>query len=468
MSRLSKTVLTLTLFFVALAMSVPADAAGRQYKVLRWTEDWTWLETDMPADSDPFDSVKNVELGDDWRFSLGGSFRLRFEADDNRTLGASPVDDSELMLFRTFLHFQFQHANNFRWFAEFRYSDTWGEDRPVGAVFRDDPDVQNFFLEFKAAADTSHPVTFRIGRQELLFGAQRLISPLNWSSTRRTFDGISVDFKTPRTNTFVFATYPVMHEIHDIDSANDDMLLWGAHWTMKPADGHHVEAYGYFQDDDRDIYANEAATTMGDLQRNTLGARYLYTRDGWKADLEAALQSGDFGTDDISAWMFSGTGGYTWGDVAWKPSLDFGLDLASGDGDPTDGDRDTFNHLFPLGHAYFGHIDLNARQNMEAYRIGLTLKPRKGLKWVTTLHRFQLMQEEDALYSAGGGVIRRDPTGGSGDDVATELDVLLAYSWATHHSVALELTKWWSDDFIENTGDGDDAWFAWLAYEFKF
>jgi hypothetical protein len=28
-----------------------------------------------------------------------------------------------------------------------------------------------------------------VGRQELLYGAQRLISPLDWANTRRTFEG---------------------------------------------------------------------------------------------------------------------------------------------------------------------------------------------------------------------------------------------------------------------------------------
>ena len=162
MSRLSSQLVILTTLFVVLATCLPADAAGRKYKVLRWTEDWTWLETDMPADSDPFDSVKNVDLGGDWRFSLGGSFRLRAEADDNRTLGASSEEDSELFLFRSFLHWEFAYSNKFRWFSEVRYSDTFGEDRPVGAIFHDDFDFQNFFLEFRAAADTDHPVTFRV------------------------------------------------------------------------------------------------------------------------------------------------------------------------------------------------------------------------------------------------------------------------------------------------------------------
>ena len=52
--------------------------------------------------------------------------------------------------------------------------------------------------------------------------------------------------------------------------------------------------------------------------------------------------------------------GYTFFDAPTSPRLHVGFDYASGD----DGRSDrvgTFNQLFPLGHAYFGHIDTIAR-----------------------------------------------------------------------------------------------------------
>src|SRR5690606_12152179 len=36
----------------------------------------------------------------------------------------------------------------------------------------------------------------RAGRQELLYGNQRLVSPLDWSNTRRTFEGIRGLYKS--------------------------------------------------------------------------------------------------------------------------------------------------------------------------------------------------------------------------------------------------------------------------------
>jgi hypothetical protein len=41
----------------------------------------------------------------------------------------------------------------------------------------------------KVATFKEAPAYVRVGRQELLYGSQRLISTLDWANTRRTFQG---------------------------------------------------------------------------------------------------------------------------------------------------------------------------------------------------------------------------------------------------------------------------------------
>ena len=162
------------------------------------------------------------------------------------------------------------------------------------------------------------------------------------------------------------------------------------------------------------------------------------------------------------------TTAYTWNRTPWKPSLNIGLDLASGDDDPTDGRNQTFDQLFPLAHAYLGHIDLVARQNIRVARLQFGLNPRKRFTCVLFYHWFELDSPRDALYNAGAIPIRRDPTGASGREVATELDVLWTWNFAKNHFVGAEIMRWWSGSFIEATGDPDDAWRAWLGYELRY
>jgi hypothetical protein len=437
-----------------------------EMKLLRWEEDWSKLLAGM--ESDPFDGLKWQPLGGEWHLTSGGSVRIRPEWDDNRTLGASPVDSDALVRGRTFLHLDISHAKDFRWFVEARASDTWSSERPVPGSFEDDPDLENFFLEGTFASTTPHPVTLRVGRQELLFGSQRLVSPLDWASTRRNLDGVTLTSRTKRTKTVVFATHPVMREPDDIDSPDDDVLFWGVDATIRPWDGHLLEPYAYVLHDEKRVAAEDGGD-LGDSTRLTYGLRYeLSAADGWYAEAEVSLQDGHASRDDVRASSVSLTGGRQWKEAAWKPRLLAGVDLATGDGDPTDGERGTFNQLFPLGHAYLGHVDLVGRQNVEAARVQVEVWPFKGFKWETALHRFALEEERDSLYDAGGKGIRKDPTGMSGDGVATELDVIISYTWKRHHAVSLEICQWWSGDFIEQTGPGDDATFVWAAYDFRF
>ena len=453
------------------AAALPAAAAGptRTYSTLRYDEDWSWLVENPPETKDAFDPVKYREIGDTWHLTFGGSFRLRLENDWNKLLAGPPILRDSLVRSRAWLNLEIGHEKDFRWFMEVRAAETDETERPVAPLMHDDPDIRNFFFEGTFASTTPHPVSIRAGRQELLFGAQRLISPLDWSNGRRTWEGLSVIAKSKRTKTTVFATHPVENEPHDMDTAFGDVWFWGVYGTVKPKDGHVFDAYALVLDDARDNYTSELGGPKSELERDTFGARYDYqAKSGFLAETEWALQRGDVAGDDLSAWFGSLTVGYQWKDSKWKSKLTAGLDAASGDSDPADGDRGTFDPLFPLGHAYFGHVDLVGRSNIKSARLQFEAFPAKGFKWETALHRFWLFDETDALYDAAGKAIRRDATGASGDDVATELDMLFAYTFKTHHWVGFEICRWWSGDFVKDTGYGDDAWFVWMGYEFKF
>lgn len=453
----------------ALASVVPhAGAEGRTYKTVRADEDWSWLDATPPETGDAFDRVKHAEITDAWHLTFGGSFRVRFENDWNRGLAGPPILRDAVIKSKAALNMEIGHEKDFRWYAEIRAAETFENERAVPVFFHDDPDVQAFFVEGTFASETDHAVTIRGGRQEMLFGAQRLISPLDWWSTRRTFDGLAVIARSARTATTLFGMRPVGHDPHDIDKSLEEQTFWGVYSTFKPSAGHVVDAYGLVLEDSRDLHASEAGP-KGELERQTYGLRYDFRGEsGWLAETEWALQRGDFGGDDLSAWFGSATFGYKWKEARWKPRLTMGLDAASGDDDPADGDRGTFDPMFPDGHAFLGSMDLVGRSNVKAARLEFEAFPASRFKWSTTLHRFWLFDDQDALYDAGGKAIRRDATGASGDDVGTEVDMLFAYTFETHHWVGFEICRWWSGDFVEATGFPDDAWFVWLSYEFKF
>lgn len=449
--------------------SGPARAQEtRKYEMIRADEDWAWLDENPPETTDAFDAVKHAEFGEQWYTSLGGMFRMRYEDDENRRLSGPPILGDDDIRLRAAVNFEVGHAKDFRFYTEVRAADTLDETRPVAPFFHDDPDFLAFFVEGTVMSESSHPLTFRAGRQEMKLGAGRLVSPLDWWSTRRSFEGLRIIADTPRTSTSVFAVNTVDHEPHDADSRIEEQSFYGVYSTFKPTTEHLIDAYALVTEDTRDLYSSEAGI-KGDVQRTTLGLRYAYTGEqGWRAEVEAAAQRGDLAGDDVNAWFATASFGYKWAEAAWKPRLLVGVDSASGDEDPTDGDAGTFDPLFPDGHLYLGSMDLVGRSNIQAARLEVEVMPLRRFKWTTTLHRFWLAEDRDALYDSNGKPLRRDVTGASGDDVGYELDVMLGYTFKTHHWVGFEYCQWWSGDFVQSTGYDDDAWFAWVAYEFTF
>jgi len=161
-------------------------------------------------------------------------------------------------------------------------------------------------------------------------------------------------------------------------------------------------------------------------------------------------------------------GGYTF-DRRWKPRIGAGFDWATGDRNPTDGKVETFDQLFPLGHKYFGFLDLVGRQNITGPNVNFSLWPvPERVQLAAAWHYFWLVDESDALYNSAGGATRRDATGESGKEVGSELDITVAWKLDAHSSLLFGWSHFWEADFIRETGPDENASLFYLQYAFKF
>jgi hypothetical protein len=218
----------------------------------------------------------------------------------------------------------------------------------------------------------------------------------------------------------------------------------------------------------------------------TLGARAFGPVYGNLAyEAETAWQFGDreisgrfFDNElNISAWYASLELKYTFAETWGKPFLLLGADYASGDGDPTDDSVETYNQLYPLGHAYFGYIDTVARQNIKALKLGagIILVPNK-LTVAVDYHWFWRADEGDGIYNAGGAPVRSaifvTPGGrtvtAQENELGQELDLTLSYTLNRHLSFALGYSHFYTGDFLKETGSGDDTDFFYLQSKLTF
>ncbi len=438
-----------------------------KWKFLRFQEDWSVMRLIPESQhTDVFDPIKYIplnEAGTAW-VSLGGRGRFRVENWNN--FGFAPANGDTYLLTRAFLHSDIHVGPALRVFIEAKTANVMGRTLPGKndrAIDADDLALQQAFLDIQIPIDSPAKFTLRVGRRELLKGKQRLVSPLPWGNTLRHWDGISgiLDINGWNIEGFWTRFAPVKpYRFNDSPEGNTFFGVYGAGKVGSLA----LDVY--WLGIDRNVRTFNGTT--GKENRHTLGARVEGKVPSIPIDfeLEGAYQVGTLGSADIRAFMIASQVGARWADGPWKPRIFVGFDYASGDHSPG-GDVQTFNQLFPLGHAYLGFIDLVGRQNSVDFSHGVTVHPIKKMAFTVAGHKFWRADSNDALYNPGGGVVRTGAAGTS-KDIGYEIDLLTKYVFTRHLTGVAGYSHLWAGNFIKQSGPSKDIDFAYVMGIFNF
>lgn len=352
-----------------------------------------------------------------------GELRERMEGFDS--LGFVPNRDDTYWLTRLRLNATVQPTPMFG--VTVQTQDARVADKtvgPTGAPFRDQFDLRMAYAEVGAAKSK---VAVRAGRQELVYGDQRLLGHVSWSNTARTFDAGKVMLRGKAFSLDVFGGSVV--NIRDTafnKSTFSTSQFYGAYGVApKLVPKGTVEPYVFYK-----IAFNQRSElgVLGDLKSTTMGARWVGAMPAHlDYNVEMAAQRGSLGADDISAWaghwMLRDT-------VTTKYALKvFGeSNYASGDSNAKDGTRGTFDQLYPTGHDKYGLADQVGWKNMKNVRAGLEVTPHKGLVVSGSYHSIWVAKKSDALYNAAGAVLARVAGGAASSHVGQEIDAQATYA----------------------------------------
>jgi Alginate export len=169
---------------------------------------------------------------------------------------------------------------------------------------------------------------------------------------------------------------------------------------------------------------------------------------------EMDRQAGSLGSDTISAWAGHWVLGETLIMARFKPRFSLEYNYASGDRNPKDGTRGTFDQLYPTAHDKYGLADQVGWKNIRNARAGVDLKLAK--KWGLTgrYDAWWLADPHDALYSAASTIVARDTTGTSGKFVGQEVDSVLAYTFSKYLQVSGGYGHIFPGTFLNHTTPG--------------
>lgn len=452
------------------ALPAPPEPTQRPPRdMLRQNEDWSVLRgVDLSATGDFWDRIKYIELdarGRRW-LSIGGHVALRSESWEDFNFERPPGQsyDDSFLLSRVLLHADIHLGEALRVYVEGKTAQTTDRDLPGGTrtLDADHLDLQQGFVDWEFAAGGS-TTTLRAGRQMLRLGDQRLVSPLLWSNTMRTWEGLTAATVAGDWKVTALFTRFVPVDIDDFNRGDDDHLLYGLYGTRARGPG------------GTDLYwlgvANRDAAfngTSGDEFRQTLGTRWwgALGTGGAKYDLEAAGQFGRVGDEDVLAWMLASRASVplTGPDGSLRGRI--GLDWASGDA-AAGGDVGTFNPLYQWGHAYYGYMDEIGRQNAIDAWIGLEWRPAEPWEFSADWHVFWLSDADDALYNPGGSVV---VPGGStaATEIGNEIDLLASWRIDAHATAYLGYSHFFAGEVIADTGPDSDIDFAYVGFQYYF
>ena len=320
---------------------------------------------------------------------------------------------------------------------------------PTGSPFRAPFDLRMAFSDIGAAAG---PVTLRVGRQELAFGDQRLVGHVSWLNAARTFDGARITLRTKAMQVDAFGASVVRILADEFDKSGAGNRFAGAYVTApKLVPSGSVEPYVFWR---RDVNLRGETGLVADLAQTTMGLRFTGKMPArLDYNIEMALQRGSLGTDDVSAWAGHWQLRETL-PVAMGPKLTAEYNYASGDADPTDGVRGTFDQLYPTPHDKYGLADQVGWRNIHHARAGFELTPVKGLPVSTNYHSWWLADTHDGLYSAGGALLARVAGGAANRHVGQELDVQVSRSLFPQLQVAAGYAHIFTGAFLEEATPG--------------
>ncbi len=385
----------------------------------------------------------------DWSIDFSGQYRIRVEDFEEPFVGLSPNDEFSSIAHRLLGGVNVDYKNRYRLFAQLGTFVENGRKPRARPVDEGDLDIQQLYLDFPLGPENG-ATTLRLGRQEMSFGASRLVSVRDSPNIRRSFDALKLTFTWRGSQLRAFVGRPVelLNGAFD-DKPDTSVAFWGVYGSVPLANDGGLDLYYFGLDRDVGVFDQGVAAET----RHTVGARFFGSRSPWDWDGEAAFQFGKFGDGNIRAWFVGGEAGRTWKEARWSPRLAFRAHVFSGDDDPLDPDLQTFNPLFPKT-TFFTQLGLFSPTNAIDLHSLVSFSPTQSLRVTASIDFFWRYSTDDALYRPP--LLPRIP-GGANDEryLGTIWEFLLKWSPTKHMDITLAYDVGNVHGFISEAGGKD-------------
>lgn len=434
------------------------------FKQLRYDEDYSILKNDSSKHWYRTTKFNPLSRNRKTYLSIGGDIRFQYQWFKNENWGEAVKDDDGFMLTRLLVHADLHLGKHFRTFIQLQSSAASGKEEAPSPVDENTLDLHQAFSDLAFPVGNGKTITIRVGRQELLYGSQRLVAVRDGPNNRQSFDAARLLYTAKNWKADLFFSHYVRskQKIFD-DGFNKNTRFWGAYWTnnkipiLKNLD---VYYFGLW----RKTASFDDGT--GKELRHSIGARISATTKFWRYDVEGLYQFGDFANKKISAWTFSVNSGYKFANTRFKPEIGLKAELISGDAKYNDDKLQTFNPLFPRG-GYFGLVSLIGPSNLFDIHPSLSMEMTPKLFLNMDYDMFWRYSKNDGIYGPNVAMIYS----GKGSDkksIGRQYSAHLEYVPNNFLYFRNEFTWFESRYFLKESGPGKDILFVSVTAQLRF
>lgn len=326
-------------------------------------------------------------------------------------------------------------------------------------------EIHQAFLDFVPIDSEFEKLTFRIGRQELAYGTQRLVGTREGPNNRQSFDALRSIYEMKKTRIEMFYSQYVNARkmMFDDKFMDKNKKLWGFYLTQNQIPYlNNMDLYYIGFEKLNAKYNN----VYGREIRHSFGVRFFNSKNNWKYDTEALYQTGKLGNQNISAWSASVNTSYKFSSLIFKPELCIKTNFISGDLNKANSTSEAFNPLFPRG-ANLGIAGLIGPSNLIDVQptVSLSLTPKLVLD--IEYYLFWRYSTYDGIYAVN--MAKIYPSGNSSEKhIGKQLVGTLSFTPNKFLYFRGELTWFKAGQYLKEVGAGKDILMTGITAQFKF
>lgn len=388
--------------------------------------------------------------------------RVRWEG--FRGLGYIAGRNDAYLLNRFRLGLLLEPAPWLRVYSEGQDARVAGKSPPVGPPNQSEWDLRQAYIEL---GGDEQRVSLKVGRQEVNFGAGRLIGRSDWRNAGRTYDAALASLRAGRFRVTAFSLSVVVPRDHGLSHHQNGVAIHGLYGAIDALIPHSVlEPYVFWRV--APGYRTESGTPAR-LDEHTVGLRWagmLTSRFDYAA--EAVGQTGHIASDAIRAALLSLVGGYTVPPLRGRPRIFAEYFYASGDGHAGDGRHNTFHQLHPTHHDRNGLADQVGWQNLNEIRAGAQFTVARNWIIAGEYNDWRLANAKDALYDTSGVAVARDATGRSGTHIGQEFDLEMSYRINRPIELVAGIGHIMPGEFLKRTTPGAPCTYPYVGMTYFF